>query len=158
MHSVFEAVAGAGIRYRDFGRRVQLQLEREIAEAVVDSILEMLVQVCWNLAFAVLEEVAADSFREAAVVDNTLETPVQDSAEVVHNPEPLQPSNAVAAEVVERDRNPEPLPPDNAVAAAPLEVGPHPYTADSPAHPRQSGSHPAAPLAEGLHFPAAGSR
>lgn len=103
------------------------------------SILEMHAQVCWKLGSAALEEVAADSFPEAAVVDNTLETPVQDSAEVVVG-------------------NPELLPPKNAVPAAHPAPYPHPCTADSPAHPRQSGSHPAALLAEEVRCSAADSR
>lgn len=104
-------------------------------------------------------EIPVQDPAEAAVVDNTLETPVQDSAEAgVRNSEPLLPKNTVAAEEEEGTRNPEPLQQKNAVPAAPPAPSPHQYTADSPVHPRQSGSRPAALLAEVVHLPAAGSR
>lgn len=141
-----------------------------LEEVAVDSILGIVVRVFQKLASGgkalglaqALPKLACADPEEAAV-GNTPETPVQTCQKhtfaeaAVCNPEPLLPKNAVAAEVVERNRNPEPLQQNYAVPAAPPVSDPHPYTADSPANPRRSDSHPAGLLAGRAHVPAADS-
>lgn len=79
---------------------------------------------------------------------------------MVHKSEPLLPKNYVPASAVEHNHKPEPLQQKSpyAVPVVPLTSDQHQYTADSQAHPRQSGSYPAGLLVvEEADFRAAGS-
>lgn len=128
-------------------------------------------QVGWKLASALPEGVAADSIPETVVrelqklasdgkaldLGRSIATAVPEMAVVGSIPEaPVQTSQKQTSVVVV-ERNPEPLRRKYAVPAASPISDPRPYTADSPAHLRQSGSHPADLLVEGADSPVAGS-
>lgn len=178
---------GVGNQCSNSDRRGQPQLEREIAEEVVDNIVEGPSQVYWRLSSAGPGKVATGSIPEAvvqkiqnllsgtkavclaqALLNLTRAAAVGNSSEI-----PVQiflPKNVVPVEEVERNRNLEPLLSKNdlaeveehksAVLGTPVSdpvSDPDSNTADSPAIRRQCGSPPAGLLAEGAHFRAGGS-
>ena len=135
------------------------------------STLERLAQICWKLASAVPEGVAADSIPETVVrelqklasdgkalgLGQSMATAVPETAVVDSIPEARVQTSQKQASVAVGERNPEPLRHKYAVPAASPTSDPRPYTADLTVHLRQFGSHPADLPVEGADFPVAGS-